>query len=300
MSFTPLLPGPWEHAHVAANGARFHVAVAGPEGAPTVVLLHGFPQFWWTWRHQLTALSEAGLRVVAMDLRGYGGSDKTPRGYDPFTLAGDVAGVIRALGLSRVLLAGHGWGGLVAWTAATLHDDVVAGLVTLAAPHPRTLLRSFAYGGPGVRHVLAMQVPWLPERRLRRRRGNLLDQHLRSWAAPGSRWPSTEEVETYRSALALWPAPHCALEYHRWLLRSRLREDGRRFGAAMRAKVRVPVLTVHGGADPVVRRPWLDRSGGHVAADHRSVTLPGVGHFLPEEAPAEVAALLREAADAWL
>ena len=89
-----LVAGPWEHRYVAANGARFHVASAG-EG-PLVLFLHAFPQFWWTWRRQLTALAEAGYRAVAMDLRGYGASDKPPTGYDAPTLTADVAGVIRS------------------------------------------------------------------------------------------------------------------------------------------------------------------------------------------------------------
>lgn len=88
------LDGPWTHRDVAANGARFHIAEMG-EG-PLVLLLHGFPQFWWTWRHQLPALADAGFRAVAMDLRGVGGSDRTPRGYDPANLALDVTGVIRS------------------------------------------------------------------------------------------------------------------------------------------------------------------------------------------------------------
>ena len=94
---------------VAANGARFHVAVAG-EG-PLVLLLHGFPTFWWTWRHQLPALAAAGHRVAAMDLRGFGASDKPPRGYDPRTLAEDVSGVIRSLGDRDAVVVGQGLGG---------------------------------------------------------------------------------------------------------------------------------------------------------------------------------------------
>ena len=91
-----LIEGPWEHRFVAANGARFHVAEQG-EG-PVVLLLHGFPQFWWAWRHQMQALADAGYRACAMDLRGYGASDKPPRGYDTRTSATDVASVLRSLG----------------------------------------------------------------------------------------------------------------------------------------------------------------------------------------------------------
>ncbi len=100
--------GPWTHRELTSNGARFHLAELG-EG-PLVLFVHGFPQFWWTWRDQLTAFAEAGYRAVAMDLRGFGGSDKTPRGYDPTTLARDVIGVIKALGEPNAAVVGHGWG----------------------------------------------------------------------------------------------------------------------------------------------------------------------------------------------
>ncbi|MEK8227509.1 alpha/beta fold hydrolase [Oerskovia sp. M15] len=111
-----LVDGPWRHEFVPANGARFHVALTGPEsrgsgsGAPLVLLLHSFPQFWWAWRHQLEALGEAGYRVAAMDLRGTGASDKPPIGYDAPTRTRDVAGVVRSLGADRAVVVGHGTG----------------------------------------------------------------------------------------------------------------------------------------------------------------------------------------------
>jgi pimeloyl-ACP methyl ester carboxylesterase len=115
--------GPWTHRDVHANGIRFHVVEATPDrpDAPLVVLLHGFADFWWSWRHQLTALTELGYHTVAVDLRGYGDSDKPPRGYDGWTLAGDIAGLIRALGYSDATLVGHADGGLVCWATAVLH-----------------------------------------------------------------------------------------------------------------------------------------------------------------------------------
>src|SRR5207249_12097458 len=93
---TTLVEGPWTHRDISANGIHLHVAELG--SGPLVVLLHGFPEFWWAWRHQLVDLADAGWRAVAPDLRGYGASDKPPRGYDAMTLAADVAGLIRALG----------------------------------------------------------------------------------------------------------------------------------------------------------------------------------------------------------
>jgi pimeloyl-ACP methyl ester carboxylesterase len=288
--------GPWEHAYVAANGARFHVAVAGPATGPAVVLLHGFPQFWWAWRHQVPVLAEAGHRVVAMDLRGYGGSDKTPRGYDPFTLAGDVAGVVQSLGLPEAALVGHGWGGYIAWATAVLHRAQVTSVATVSAPHPLWMLRNLRPGLPALGHVLAMQVPWVPERRLRDADSGYLANHLRAWSAPDATFPSAGELGTYQAALAQWPSPHCALEYHRWLVRSRIRDDGRRFNRAMREHVTVPSYTIFGGADPALPDPRTDRSQRWVDAAYRTSVLPGVGHFAPEEAPEQVGDLLRD----WL
>ena len=113
---TTELPGPWTHRDISARGTRFHAAELG-EG-PLVLLLHGFPESWWSWARQLVVLAEAGYRGVAVDLRGYGGSDKPPRGYDLVTLAGDAAGLIRALGEANAVVVGHDWGGLVAWSTA--------------------------------------------------------------------------------------------------------------------------------------------------------------------------------------
>src|SRR5687768_10077373 len=157
-----LLPGPWTHRDLSANGTRFHIAEAG-EG-PLVVLLHGWPQFWWMWRHQLPALADAGLRVVAPDLRGFGASDKPPRGYDAYTLAADVAGMVRALGERSAVIVGHDWGGALAWTVAALHPEVVSRMVVLSAAHP-VRHRDMAFADPRGQlraswYMGAVQVPW--------------------------------------------------------------------------------------------------------------------------------------------
>lgn len=291
------IPGPWQHRYVAANGARFHVAESTPQGVndpPLVVLLHGFPEFWWTWRAQLPTLAAAGYRAVAMDLRGYGGSDKTPRGYDPVTLARDVAGVVKALGGRSAVVVGHGWGGYVGWAAATLQPREVTGLCAVSAPHPRVMLRSLRPGNRvgALAHVLAMQVPRLPERRLADPRSGFLRAHLQQWAGPTSRFPDEATVATYQDALTLWPAPHCALEYHRWLVRSRLRADGRRFNRLMSRPVGQPVFAVHGGDDPALPADGNSRSARHVTGTFHAQVMPGVGHFPHEERPEELSALL--------
>src|ERR1700726_550456 len=131
---TIYVDGPWSHRAVSANGTRFHIAEQG-EG-PLELLLHGFPQFWWTWRQQLETLADAGYRAVAADLRGYGGSDKPPRGYDLVTAAAYAAGLGRAPGGANAIVGGHGLGGMVAWTLAAYYPKVVRRLAVISMAHP--------------------------------------------------------------------------------------------------------------------------------------------------------------------
>ena len=228
-----------------------------------------------------------------MDLRGYGGSDKTPRGYDPVTLARDVAGVVKALGERSAVVVGHGWGGYVGWAAAALQPREVSALCVVAAPHPRAMLRGLRpWRASALGHLLAMQVPMLPERRLADPRTGFLRTHLRQWSAPGSGFPDDATLATYQDALRIWPAPHCALEYHRWLVRSRLRSDGRRFNQRMERPVVQPVFSVHGDADPALPADDGRRTSQRVTGSYRHHVLAGAGHFPHEEQPAAFTELL--------
>jgi pimeloyl-ACP methyl ester carboxylesterase len=289
------LPGPWTHRGVSANGIRLHVAECDG-GGPLVVLLHGFPQFWWAWRHQLTGLAGRGLRVAAVDLRGYGDSDKPPRGYDLWTLAGDVAGLVRALGEPRADLVGHGWGGLIGWTVAALHPRVVRSLTVLGAPHPLAVRRALLRGQAraSARYALRAQVPRLPERALVGDGGT--ERLLRAWAGPD--WPASAEfaaaVAQYRSAAQIPGVAHCSAEYYRWAARSQLRIEGRRFAAAVARPVEVPVLAVHGALDPCVLEPTVAASRRWVDEEFRLEVLPGSGHFPHEECSEEVTALIAD------
>ncbi len=284
-----LLEGPWTHRHIAANGIRFHLALGEQfrPGRPLVLLLHGFPQFWWAWRHQLPPLDAAGWNVAALDLRGYGASDKTPRGYDPVTVAADVAGVIRSLGHTSAVVVGHDWGGVAAWSTAAYHPDQVRALVSVAAPHPLALpWRRYR------RHLGFFQVPIMPERRIMADDGAYVERLLRRWAAPGSDFLPAEAARHYRDALMLWPSPHCALEYQRMFVRDQVRRAGRGYRAALRRGVDVPLLTVHGQLDPLLPAAAAAEAEVYVRARHELVSLPGVGHLPHEEAPAQVTDLL--------
>ena len=271
---TPIfIEGPWSHRSVSANGTRFHVAESGD--GPLVLLLHGFPEFWWTWRTQLSSLSAAGFRAVAVDLRGYGGSDKPPRGYDLVTAASDAAGLVRSLGEANAVIVGHDWGGLIAWTVAAYFPKVVRRLAVVSVPHPLRL-RSAVLSDPlgqGRRsgYALRFQLPLLPERQLVKDDALRVGRMLGAWSGPG--WPDFDTERNYRSAMCIPSVAHSALEYHRWFVRSRLRPDGLRYARSMRAPIQAPTLHLHGSLDscmlPSAARGWQARRGAVPVAAHR-------------------------------
>jgi pimeloyl-ACP methyl ester carboxylesterase len=277
--------GPWAHRSVSANGTRFHVAEAGD--GPLVLLLHGFPEFWWAWRHQLAALPAAGFRAVAVDLRGYGGSDKPPRGYDLVTAAADAAGLVRALGEANAVVVGHDWGGLIAWTLANYHPKVVRRLAVVSMAHPLRMRSSVLTNplgqGRRSRYALGFQLPVLPERQLLRDGAARVGQLLENWSAPG--WPDPQTKAVYARAMRIPSVAHSALEYHRWLARSGVRPDGLRYARHMRAAIVAPTLHLHGAVDGCVLPRTARGSGRYVDGAYRWRVLDGVGHYPHEERP---------------
>jgi pimeloyl-ACP methyl ester carboxylesterase len=288
------IEGPWSHRDVSANGIRLHVAELG--SGPTVLLLHGFAGFWWSWRDQLQALADAGFRAVAADLRGYGDSDKPPRGYDAWTLAGDVAGLVRALGERRAHLVGHAWGGMLAWTTAALHPRVVRSVSVLGGAHPlalrsavtRTALRrDHGNQARAMGHLFRFQVPMAPERWLVRDDAAAVEGLLRAWSAPAwAQTPAfTPAARTFRQAMLVPGVAHSALEYYRWAFRAQFRGEGRRFTDALARRGETPVLQLHGEADPCLLPSTARDSSRWLGPHSRFETLPGVGHLPQLEAP---------------
>jgi pimeloyl-ACP methyl ester carboxylesterase len=274
---------PWTHHEADVGGVRLHYVQAG-EG-PLVVLLHGFPEFWYGWRRQIPALAAAGFRVVAADMRGYNLSDK-PEGVDRYRvelLVEDVAGLVRHLGAERAHVVGHDWGGVVAWYFAMLRPERLDRLVVLNAPHPAAFAREIRKPDQMLRSAYAgfFQLPAVPEAALRAGGFALLERVFRTGPArPGAF--TGEDVERYKEALARPGALTAALNYYRAFAR-REKPEVRPIAA--------PTLLVWGEKDPhlVVRlaeglEEWVPRV--------RVERLPEASHWVAADEPERVSGLI--------
>jgi epoxide hydrolase 4 len=282
-----IYPAHVDHQILEANGQRLYVAAAGPVDGPLVILLHGFPEFSYGWRHQLGALAAAGLRAVAPDQRGYGLSSK-PRGHAAYALpelAKDVLGLVSALGRERFSVVGHDWGGLVAWQLAACHDRAVERAAILNAPHPQAL-RSHLMRSPtqALRstYIALFQLPWLPEALLRAHDHALLEQALIGSSRKGSF--SDEELRVYREAWSQEGALSGMLAWYRAITLQR---------SARWPRVRPPVRLLWGDQDSALEAPLAEASAA--ACEHAEVVhLPQATHWLHHEEPDRVKRLLVE------
>ncbi|USR79318.1 alpha/beta fold hydrolase [Arcanobacterium pinnipediorum] len=282
------LPGPWEHRLIQANGAQFHVVSAGEysETKPLVLLVHGFPQYWWAWRHQIAQIAQAGYQVVAIDQRGIGGSDKTPKSEDGFTLAQDLTKIVRSLGARKVVVVGHGRGGALAWSAASMEPTLFSGLITISSPHPRTLqrigahvtLRTWKYAASTFLRSLSKRKLKDPEK---------LREILASWSAPGNDGASAQ-ADLYAQALNLPMAADIAIDQLRWMYLAQQRPSGRAYLRESAHSVRLPILAIRGESDPLLPQRAWSRDGEFAIGDYQFVSIANAGHFVPEEQPERV------------
>lgn len=137
----PPPPEAFHQEFIQAGGLRMHAAMEGNADDPLIVMLHGFPEYWYAWRFQIKPLAAAGYRIVAPDMRGYNLTDKTPP-YDIFTVASDIVNLIHTLGRQRSVVVGHDWGGMIAWAIAMVHPEVVMRLIVCNLPHPGAVRRA--------------------------------------------------------------------------------------------------------------------------------------------------------------
>ncbi|WP_394837093.1 alpha/beta hydrolase [Pendulispora rubella] len=258
-----------------ASGVTLSVTSKGD--GPPIVLLHGFPQNSYTWRKNLPTLADAGFRVIAPDMRGYGQSDKPQAVADYKTehLVADVRALVHALGYERVHLVGHDWGGVVAFHVTAAHPELVERLVILNGPHPNVFRKSlFRSQAQRIRawYVFLFQLPFLPERMLARK--GTLARMLRLYG-PGVF--SKEDLATYTDAVRKPGAARCMVNYYR---------------AASRWHHEIPVITrptlvLWGEKDLALHPSQVDGLEKHVT-DLTVKRFPDATHWLNEEKPVEV------------
>lgn len=270
------------HGEVQVNGIRMHYTEAGAGEA--VVLLHGFPESWYSWRHQLAGLSDR-YRVIAPDQRGYNLTEARPP-YDTETLQADVLGLMDALGIEKAHVVGHDWGGVIAWLLGMNHGDRLLTLSVCNLPHPAIfrkrvwrppqLLRSW-YAG-------FFQLPRLPELALSARGYHLLARRMIRECRPG-----TFTRDDIKEFLAGWRRQGLGggINWYRWAVRKPPRIPD------PVPLIRVPTLLAWGEEDRYLGRELIDGTEEYVAR-LRVERLPGISHWVQQEAPDEVNWLLRE------
>jgi pimeloyl-ACP methyl ester carboxylesterase len=272
--------------YAEVGDVRLHYVEAG-EG-PLIVLLHGFPEFWFGWRRQIRPLAAAGFRVVAPDMRGYNLSSR-PAGVAAYTadrLAADVRGLIRERGAESALLVGHDWGATVAWGTAINHPEVVDRLAILNVPHPRRLLHGLRTPRQLLKswYFFFFQLPGLPERCVRARRWWYF-RHFLHDARPGAYTP--QDIERYVEAWSQPGAATAMLNYYR----AALRQSPKRAEARLRP-IQAPTLVIWGQRDRYVGPELAEPNRDDVPNLDRVARLPDASHWVHHDEPERVTQLL--------
>jgi pimeloyl-ACP methyl ester carboxylesterase len=269
------------------NGdAGLQAVAAGPEDGPVVLLLHGFPEFWYGWRRQIEPLAAAGFRVVVPDQRGYNLSSK-PSGVSAYALTelvSDVIAIADQLGQNKIFLAGHDWGAAVAWSAALLYPQRIAKLAVLNVPHPsvmrkflstrpRQLLRSW--------YMFLFQFPWLPEAIFSAFHFRIGSQALLRSSRPGTF--SAEDLAQYHAAWSQPGALTGMINWYRALFRTRVKFPDK--------IVRVPTRILWGQRDAFLLTEMARESLSY-CTNAELFTFANATHWLQHEEPARVSELL--------
>jgi pimeloyl-ACP methyl ester carboxylesterase len=281
------------HGYAHVGDVRLHYAESG-QGERLVILLHGFPECWYSWRHQLLALGDS-YRVVAPDMRGYNLSSKPPeiKDYLLDRLVDDVTGLVRHLGARDAAIVGHDWGAAVAWEVAQKHPEYVWKLAALQVPPAavwarnvtlKQLLRSW--------YMFFFQLPVLPEWLIRRDNFAGVEKMLRQTSKRGTF--SDADMAIFKSALNEPGAVTAGINYYRANLGPRLRRMLKRRPYTSEELIRIPTLFIYGEKDMAIVAETVRAVSEYVDAPYTEVRLPMSGHWVQQESPSEVnTALLR-------
>ena len=272
-----------EHSYIKTNGIRLHVMQTGPKSGIPVLLLHGFPEFWYGFRKQIPALAQAGCRVIVPDQRGYNLSDK-PKGIKPYcvdTLVDDIVGLIKALDYEKVNLVGHDWGALVAWMLGVKHPEKLHRLGIINVPHPAVMKRFLRRDFEQMRrslYALFFQLPWLPEMSMRIGNWGGASLGLRRSGRPNAF--TDKDIEKYKVA---WSQPGAMTAMLNWY-RAAFRYPPQ---VTNEMRVTIPTLILWGVKDFALSRR-MARPSLDYCDDGQLIFFPEATHWVQHEEADEV------------
>jgi pimeloyl-ACP methyl ester carboxylesterase len=282
-----VLEGTWQHEYIISNGLRLHYVTQG-EG-PLMLMLHGFPEFWYSWRHQIPEFAK-DYKVVALDLRGYNDSDK-PKAQSAYTMSEfiqDIEGVIKGLGYDECILVGHDWGGAIAWSFAYAHPDMVERLIVLNIPHPAKFAEGFRTPQQLLKssYMFLFQLPVLPEMLLQAGDYQAIENAFKGMAVHKSAF-TPEDLEAYKDAAAKRGAMTAALNYYRNAIQH-FSLFNKNWGV-----LNVPTLTIWGEKDTALGRELTYGTAAYVNS-FQIRYIPDASHWVQQEKPELVNEYMRE------
>jgi pimeloyl-ACP methyl ester carboxylesterase len=277
------------HQYLQTNNLTLHVVEAGPANGPLVILLHGFPEFWYGWRYQIDFLAAAGYHVLAPDQRGYNLSDK-PKGIGAYhldLLAADVVGLINAAGREKAYLVGHDWGGAAAWWTAVKYPQRVERLAVLNCPHP-IVMRQHLFRNKTQRrkswYIFFFQMPYLPEWKIRWHNWEFAVKALQATSRVGTF--NDADLELYRQAWSQPGAITAMLNWYRAIFKMLVKPIGC-------PRVTVPTLLIWGVKDRFLSREMAQPSID-LCDEGKLVFIEEAGHWVQHEESEKMNELLLE------
>lgn len=276
-----------EHLTFQFADVSIHAVAAGPQDGPLVILLHGYPEFWYGWRAQIAPLADAGFRVIVPDQRGYNQSSKPQdwRAYELSHLVGDVFDIADRLGRTHFSLGGHDWGGIVAWVCAITRPDRIDRLAILNAPHP-SVIKNYMRTHPSQvlrsSYMFFMQPPRLPEFLFKFANFRMIKATLTRTSRPGTF--SEQDFENYREAWRQPGAPTGMINWYR-ALRAKTQRTG------ISPRIEIPVKILWGVRDRFLASEMAELSLRYCPKGELTL-LPELGHWLQHEEPGLVSKAL--------
>lgn len=284
-----ILEGSWQDGYIKTNGITLHYVTQG-EGS-LMLMLHGFPEFWYSWRYQIPEFAK-DFKVVALDLRGYNDSDK-PQDQSAYIMAEfvkDIEGVIKGLGYDKCVLVGHDWGGAIAWNFAYAHPEMLERLIILNLPHPAKFAQGLRTPQQLLRstYIFLFQLPWLPETLLQSADYQLIENTLKGMAVEKSTFMPAD-IEAYKNAIAKRGALTAMLNYYRNIFQQKMfKEDW--------SVLELSTLMIWGENDTALGKE-LSYGTEVFVKDFQIKYIPNCSHWVQQERPQLVNQYMREFLD---